>query len=100
MTNPENLRLLGEERGALEAEMALAREEQKLWQRLDAVASDAASKRAQALAARLSAVEMAGMTSPDFARIRSIIASGAAADPVLAPAERGAEIAARRAAIQ
>lgn len=100
MLNPENQRLLAEERAAFEAETALSREEQKLSQRLDQLASDALDKRAQALASRVAALASNPLANAAELAKAKAAAAAPGPDPVLSAAERSAALAARRGALQ
>src|SRR4051812_35408144 len=101
MMNPENPRLLADERAALEAETAMVREEQRLWQKLDAVLGDALDRRSQGLATRIGALEQQpGAPVADLARARGTVMSGNSPDPVVAQAERANALSARRGALQ
>lgn len=101
MINPENSRLLADERGALEAETALSRDEQKLWQRLEASQSDALDKRTTSLVARVGALENVPEASPaEVAKARQLALAGAQPDAVASGGERSAAVQARRAALQ
>lgn len=100
MVNPENTRLIADERAALEAETVLAREEQKLWQRLEATLADALDKRTQGLAGRIAQLEQAGAANPDLQKAKAITQAGAGPDPVVAQGERAAALSARKGALQ
>lgn len=100
MTHPDNARLLADEHSLLEAETSLAREEQRLWQRLEASVSGTDAPRRDALAARLSRLEKLPDASPaEVARARSLVQAAPAA-PTPATGERAGAVQARRAALQ
>lgn len=100
MTNPDNARLLTDERTLLDAEGNLAREEQRLWQRLEALLSTPDDPRRSSLAARLLRVEKLPDAPPaEVARARTLVTDAPAA-PVLASGERAGAVQARRVALQ
>lgn len=101
MTNPDNARTLTDERTVLEAETNLARDEQKLWQRLEQALSDAHERRAEQLSGRLASLEqLPDAPAAELTRAKALVEAGRAVDPVPAQAERAAAVSARRGALQ
>ncbi len=94
-------RLKEDEKGVLEAESALAREEQRLWQKLDRMPSDGTDGRRKALEARLdSLASHSQANAADVRRARDLWASASEPSGPYAEEERSASVQARRAALQ
>jgi hypothetical protein len=99
MRNPENSRLLSEERALIEAEANLGRSEAALAQRLAALDHDDIDTRAGAALQRLAVIEAGGTASADMQRARAAL-EAMRATPALAIAARASAIQARRSALQ
>lgn len=101
MLNPQSARLLSDERGTLEAEAALARDEQRLWQKLEATFIDPFDQRSKALLARVDRLATSPDVHPDdIAQARQIIAEASAPGPVPAENERAAALVLRQNALK
>jgi hypothetical protein len=99
MRNPDNTRLLEEERALVDSELAVARSEQAVFARLTALESDDSAPRAKTALARVAAIEAAGGGNPDLVRARAVL-EAIGVTPPLAIQPRQAAVDVRKAAVQ
>jgi hypothetical protein len=95
MANPDNVRLLAEEKAVAQAEAAIQAQETALGQRVEVAADPAFDQRVQSLLGRMAVLESAGLQTADFPKARAALQGAAAASGSLATSERQAALAAR-----
>lgn len=101
MTTSDNVRLQANERAAIEAEQAFAREEQALWSRLEAALVANGNQRSGVLASRLSMLaNLPDAPAPLLARAQELATNHPVTATAMAAAERESALAARQAALQ
>lgn len=95
MANPENARVLSEERALFDAESAVAQAELDAWARVEALDQSDLPALAQAALDRVAALEAAGFAAADLPKVRAAL-QAMLTSPSLAAQSRAAALAARQ----